>query len=296
MAGMDEEVRSLRSADGEWLAWYVRGPRSDQESHPVVLVHGLASNATRFEEFAEATSLAEHHRVIRVDLRGHGRAVTRRRVGLSIWCDDLLSVLQAEGGRPAVWVGHSLGAQVVLQMALRHAGWVKGLVLIDPVFRHALHGRSRRIAQAAPLWSAVAALVRGFNAMGIHRGALPPLDLRALDRSARAALATPEAEAAFIAQYSSTWADLRHVPLSVYLEDMVAMCQAAPLPRELPMPVLALLSSGATFADAAQMREALAGPRVQLQAIDCHHWPLTEKPLQVRQAVESWCAALPPDP
>ena len=295
---MIEELRRQRSADGQTLAWHVRAPLrnpdsdplSDPPSNPVLLVHGLASNASRFEEFAHTTSLAERHRLIRVDLRGHGHALTRRRVGLAVWCDDLRAVLQAEGGQPAVLVGHSLGAQVVLQMALRHPGWVRGLVLIDPVFRHALHGRSRWIAQASPLWSAAARLVRAINALGLHRGPLPPLDLRALDRAARAALANPAAEAAFIAQYSSTRADLRHVPLSVYLEDLVAMFHAAPLPRQLPLPVLALLSTGATFADAAVMREALVGPRVQLQAIDCHHWPLTERPLQVREAVERWCA------
>jgi pimeloyl-ACP methyl ester carboxylesterase len=60
------------------------------------------------------------------------------------------------------------------------------------------------------------------------------------------------------------------------------------------VPVLALLSTGATFADAAEMRAALAGERVTLQSIDCHHWPLTERPVEVRQAIERWCDALPP--
>ena len=65
----------------------------------------------------------------------------------------------------------------------------------------------------------------------------------------------------------------------------------------LGLPVLALLSSGATFAEARAMREALAGPQVQIQTIECHHWPLTERPAEVRQAVEAWVGAsfpLPP--
>lgn len=289
-----EETRSARTPQGHPLAWHVRRPAlapGADEGPPVVLVHGLASNASRFEEFAEHCTLVARHRLIRVDLRGHGRALTRARVGLPEWCDDLRHVLQAEGAQGAVMVGHSLGAQVVLQMAQRHPAWVRGLVLVDPVFRHALHGRSRRIAQAAPLWAAAARVVRACNALGLHRGALPPLDLRALDRTARQALAaTPEAVAAFIAQYSSTRADLRHVPLSVYLEDMVAMCHPAPPPRELGVPVLALLSTGATFADAAAMHAALQGPQVQVQPVDCHHWPLTERPVEVRAAVERWVA------
>jgi pimeloyl-ACP methyl ester carboxylesterase len=249
----------------------------------------LASNASRFEEFAEACRLAGRHALIRADLRGHGEAITRRRVDLETWSDDLAAVLQAEGGEPAVVVGHSLGAQVALHLAAHRPDLVRALVLIDPVFREALHGRGARVARAAPLLAAAAAVVRAGNALGLHRRALPPLDLRALDRAARVALASPETEQAFIAQYSSTRADLRHVPLAVYLQDMVEMFRPAPRPGQLGVPVLALLSSGATFADALAMRAALAGPQVEVQTVDCHHWPLTERPDEIRQAIEAWC-------
>jgi pimeloyl-ACP methyl ester carboxylesterase len=59
-------------------------------------------------------------------------------------------------------------------------------------------------------------------------------------------------------------------------------------PGSLPQPVLALLSTVATSADAAQMRAALAGPRAEVQAMGCHHWPLTEPPAEVRRAIEAW--------
>lgn len=57
------------------------------------------------------------------------------------------------------------------------------------------------------------------------------------------------------------------------------------------MPVLASLPTGATFANAAAMRAALAGPRVALGTIECHHWPLTERPDDVRLAIEAWVEA-----
>jgi esterase len=293
-----ETARLATGVEGQTLAWHVR-PADGQPNGcaggentapPLLLVHGLASNASRYEEFAQTTALARQHCLIRVDLRGHGRAITRRRVGLQAWCQDLVAVLEAEGGRPAIVVGHSLGAQVALHLAAQQPQWVTGLVLIDPVFRRALRGRSRRIALAAPLWRAAAAAIRGLNALGLHRGPLPSLDLRALDREARTALASPAAEAAFIQRYSSARADLRHVPTSVYLSDMVAMCAHTPLPRTLGCPTLALLSCGATFADAAAMRQALAGEQVKIQDIDCHHWPLTERPAEVSRAIEDWCA------
>jgi pimeloyl-ACP methyl ester carboxylesterase len=288
---MSDERCELAAADGASIAWHRLRPAPGPSAWPLLLVHGLASNASRFEEFAHTTGLAARHALLRVDLRGHGRALTRRRVGMDLWCSDLQAILQAEGGQGALVVGHSLGAQVALHFAAQHPSLVKGLVLIDPVFRQALHGRQRHMARATPLLGLAAAGVRLLGALGLHRGRLPPLDLRALDRAARVALASPEAERAFVAQYSSTWADLRHVPLAVYLQDVVEMFRPAPLPRTLQRPVLALLSSAATFADGQAMRSALAGPQVTVQTIDCHHWPLTERPDAVRQAIEAWCEA-----
>lgn len=285
--------RRLDRPDGGVVAYRVRRPPTADRADAVLLVHGLASNLTRFAEFVEHTTLAGRQVLIRVDLRGHGGSITRRRVGMDLWCDDLAAVLQAEGCAAALVVGHSLGAQVAAHFAARHRAMVRGVVLIDPVYRDALHGRWLRLAQATPLIQVAAQLVRGVNALGLHRGALAPLDLRALDEVARRALVSPEAERAFIERYSSARADLRHVPLAVYLQDLVEMFRPAPTPRELDVPVLALLSTGATFADGATMREALAGPAVSLRTIDCHHWPLTERPVEVRQAIERWCEALP---
>jgi pimeloyl-ACP methyl ester carboxylesterase len=282
---------------GATLHWTRHAEPGAHGATPVLLVHGLASNASRFEEFCVHSTLKAGRSLLRVDLRGHGLSLWRGRLDMATWCDDLAALLDCEGAAQAHLVGHSLGAQVALHMAQRHAGRVASLVLIDPVFRQALHGRAVRIAQATPLWRAAATLVRAANALGLHRGTLPPLDLRALDQLARAALANPDpaAEAAFIAQYSSARADLRHVPLAVYLQDLVAMFSGVPLPGSLPQPVLALLSSGATFADPHRMRAALQGQRVQVQTIDCHHWPLTEKPADVRQAVEGWLSGLAQD-
>jgi pimeloyl-ACP methyl ester carboxylesterase len=297
MRAMNAEIdtpRHLQAADGARIAWRVRSPvQPTAGAPPVLLVHGLASNLSRFAEFVEHSALAQRHALLRVDLRGHGTALTRRRTGTDLWCSDLAAVLDAEGGRPAVVVGHSLGAQLALHFARRHPARVCALVLIDPVFREALHGRWRWLAAASPLLAAAAAGVRGLNRLGLHRGPLPPLDLRALDAEARQALDTsPAAEQAFIARYSSARADLQHVPTAVYVQDLVEMFRPAPRPRDLPQPVLALLSTGATFADADEMRAALAGPRVTLQPVPCQHWPLTERPAEVRVAIEQWLATL----
>jgi esterase len=261
----------------------------------VLLLHGLASNRTRWSEFVEHTTLTRTYPVIQVDLRGHGESMTRRRIGLDLWCEDLLALLDATGQRRALVVGHSLGAQVALHLAGRSPGRVAGLCLIDPIVRSALRGRWRLLRWAGPLLAAGARAVRGLNALGLHRRRLEPLDLRELDRQARVALGSPGAEAAFVRRYSSIRADLRHVPLAVYLQDLAEMLRPLPLPRSLAVPTLILLSSAGTFADPRAAAALLGGsPKVSLRLIDCHHWPLTERPEEVQAAIEQWTAEVCP--
>ena len=298
VAATDREVeRVLERGHGVRIAYRVTpaGVRSQGEASAgaLVLLHGLASNLTRWSEFVATTLLVERWDVIRVDLRGHGGSMTRRAIGLDCWCDDLAAVGQAEGHAQLVLVGHSLGAQVAMHAAASRPALVEAIALIDPVFGSALHGHWARIARLRPLLAAAARTVRTLNAIGLHRGPLPPLDLRALDEEARRALRSPAAEAEFIRRYSSTRADLRHVPLAVYLQDVVELFRAAPAPSSIACPVLALLSRGGTFADPAETAQITRGfRRVRQVEIDCHHWPLTERPDDVRIAIEMWCDEL----
>ncbi len=280
--------------DGVALAYRVTGPTLPGDGPALLLLHGLASNRTRWDEFVEHSTLTRTHALIQVDLRGHGGSMTRRPIGLDLWCGDLRALLDATGQGRALLVGHSLGAQVALHFAARAPGRVAGLCLIDPLVPETLSGRWRLLRWAGPLLAAAARAVRGLDALGLHRRRLAPLDLRELDRQARLALATPGAEAAFVRRYSSVRADLSHVPLAVYLQDLAEMVRPLPLPRDLGPPVLVLLSTAGTFADPREAARRLAGPRVEIRSIDCHHWPLTERPAEVRAAIEDWCNRLWP--
>ncbi len=261
---------------------------------PAVLLHGLASNLTRWSEFVERTSLVESRDVIRVDLRGHGESPTRGRISLELWCDDLLALFDAVAAPRAVLIGHSLGSQVALAFAARAPQRTAALVLIDPVFRQALRGRWKWIAGAAPLFVASASIVRALNALGLRRRSIASLDLRALDELARESLGSPQAEAEFIRRYSSTRADLRTFRTAHYLQELVEMFRPLAEPGSIAVPALVLLSTGATFADLETMRQIVSRlPRGEVQTIDCHHWPLTEKPDEVRRSLERWCSAAP---
>jgi pimeloyl-ACP methyl ester carboxylesterase len=77
--------------------------------------------------------IADGRRVIRVDLRGHGRS--DRATGtyrVSEYGADVVEILRAQGGRPAVLVGHSLGGVVAWWIAQNHPDLVVAAFLEDP--------------------------------------------------------------------------------------------------------------------------------------------------------------------
>lgn len=88
----------------------------------VVLVHGFTQ--THVSWMAVATDLDDDHRVVAVDLPGHGGSS-------EIHADLALTAhLLGEAGGPATYVGYSLGGRVALRLALDRPDLVHGLVLL----------------------------------------------------------------------------------------------------------------------------------------------------------------------
>jgi pimeloyl-ACP methyl ester carboxylesterase len=276
--------------DGTAVACRLWQAARNTERRVLVLLHGMASNMTRWSEFVEDTALKASWDILRLDLRGHGGSFTRGRIGLEIWCDDLLNVLDAERYERAVLVGHSLGAQVAVYFAARYPERVAGLVLIDPVLREALHGGARWLPRVAPLLRLVIGLIRLFNLLGVRRRRIPGRDLRRLDEAVRAALLSAGRHEEFVARYTSAWADLKHFPTAHYLQELIEVTRRLPPLSRIEVPVLALLSRGVTFTDPGITARSLAAlPKGQVVSIPAYHWPLTEKPAEVREAIEDWC-------
>lgn len=285
-----DSSRTLRAADGAELAYRLR--RADAPRGTIVLIHGLASNLTRWSEFVSTTRLAPTWNLLRVDLRGHGGSLYRGKVGMDVWCDDIAAILRAEGEPRAVLAGHCLGANLALWFARRVPEATAGLVLIEPMFRPALKSALARVARLRAVLVPAALGLRALAALGIHRRRLQTLDLAELDRAAREAMA--RAGGSFPEErYRSSWQDLKSLPLSIYVQDLLAV--TAPLPDldQIRAPALAMLSSGAALTDpdvtAAQLR---ALPRCEIERLAAQHWIPTEQPEAMRRLIESWCEAL----
>ena len=114
----DAEVSDgARLRVGAWAA----GP-------PVLLVHGITANWQDWRATV-AHLLTAGHRVLALDLRGHGASTLgAERPGTARLAADLREVLEALDLRDAVLVGHSLGGYLSLAVAAAHRDAVRGRI------------------------------------------------------------------------------------------------------------------------------------------------------------------------
>ena len=98
---------------------------------PFVLVHGLASNARLWDGVA-ARLVQRGHLAVTVDLRGHGRsAKPDGPYDVPTVADDVAALIAALGLDRPVVAGQSWGGNVVLELAARHPGAVRGIACVD---------------------------------------------------------------------------------------------------------------------------------------------------------------------
>jgi len=268
--------------------------RAPKQPRPViVLLHGVASNISRWSEFVEQTTLKDTWDILRIDLRGHGESLWRGKLNIKVWCQDLLRILDHEHYSRVLLIGHSLGVQIAVNFASRHPSRVIGLVLIDPILGKALVGHLRLASRFIPILRLAVMVVRVLNRLGIYRRNIPQRDLRALDEKMRETmLATGQFEK-MINRYSSPWPDLQHFPTANYLQEIMEMVRPLPPLSSIVAPVLVILSQGATYADPKVSPELIAQfKNATTVVIDAYHWPLTEKPVEIRQTIDAWCARL----
>ncbi len=95
----------------------------------IVLVHGLGSDAQHW--LPVARDLARDHRVVLVELPGHGEAPLIRPFTLEQATLALDRAIAEQSRDPVVLVGHSVGGLVAAAEALRAPSRVKALVLVE---------------------------------------------------------------------------------------------------------------------------------------------------------------------
>ncbi len=114
------------------------------DARPFVLVHGIGVSSRYFHP--AAAQLSRFGRVYLVDLPGYGAAPDPRRdVGIADHARVLARFLQEAGIVNPVLVGHSMGSQVVAELAVDYPGLSDRLVLMAPT----MDRRARTLPRAA---------------------------------------------------------------------------------------------------------------------------------------------------
>ena len=98
----------------------------------LVFVHGIACHRGFWA--AQVRHFADSHRVLAIDLRGHGESdAPHQRYTMREFADDLRWLgSQLQVARPVV-IGHSLGGLIALELAAAYPDWPSAAVLIDSV-------------------------------------------------------------------------------------------------------------------------------------------------------------------
>lgn len=285
---LPSEVGHGLQRQNAWLNWSIIKARAARKG-TLVLLHGVASNGSRWEEFVDTTPLRDDYDIIRMDLRGHAASICSKKVRLEDWCADVAAILDAAQVQKAIVIGHSLGAQVAMNFAARYQNRVEGLVLLDPLVSEALTPKALGMRRKLPMLRVAEAVTRAMNSLGFVRKIVPQ-DLRAMDAQAREKIAKGGKELEeFIAQYSSAKADLQYIHLAPYLRDLLEVGRPSPSPKDLKCPTLVIGASSGTFTDEKAMAkwvDTLAN--AQMRTVTCAHWPMTECPQEVGEVIRQW--------
>jgi 2-hydroxy-6-oxonona-2,4-dienedioate hydrolase len=144
------------------LTMLVRVSTNPQEvtTLPVVLLHGLGVSGRYMMPTAER--LAVHYKVFVPDLPGFGRSdKPRHALGVPALADLLSAWLDGLGIGEAVFLGNSLGCQVIVDLAIRYPGQC-------PTASH-------RQTSRGPSWIARTSKPAGWAASSLSRPRCPTL-------------------------------------------------------------------------------------------------------------------------
>lgn len=101
---------------------------------PLLFVHGWCCDHSFWRR--QLPAFRRRHRVVAVDLRGHGRSSKpRQEYTIDLFCRDLEWLIGQLGLRRPVVVGHSMGGVIALHLGARRRRALAAVVMVDsPVF------------------------------------------------------------------------------------------------------------------------------------------------------------------
>jgi pimeloyl-ACP methyl ester carboxylesterase len=128
---------------------------------PLLLVHGWGCDHTFMAP--QFTRFCGDHRVVTVDLRGHGQSdKPRQRYTIPAFAEDLAWVCRDRDLERPVVIGHSMGGAIALELASEEPGQLAGIVLLDTA-----------VLPAPEVWAGVQPIIAGLHTPGYRDIARP---------------------------------------------------------------------------------------------------------------------------
>jgi pimeloyl-ACP methyl ester carboxylesterase len=185
MTATDTTTDATQTARGGRYA-EVNGINLYYESHgsgpPLILLHGGLYSIENFDPVIE--TYADHHRVITVDLQGHGRtADIDRPISMDLMAGDIAALIEHLGLGQVDVLGYSLGGGVAFQLAMQRPELVRRLVLASVNLRRdAIY--PEMLAQQGQVGAAAAEVMKDTPMYQLYRSIAPrPEDFpRLLDK------------------------------------------------------------------------------------------------------------------
>lgn len=103
---------------------------SGADTPPMLLLHGWTCDRHAMD--AVAIAFARDYRIIAPDLLGHGASPVSEAYSITAQADAVRTLLDSLGIRDVIVVGHSMGAQIAVQLAVDMPQRVRAIVLLDP--------------------------------------------------------------------------------------------------------------------------------------------------------------------
>ena len=263
--------------------------RADNAKNTLIMLHGVASNHTRWSEFAEHTSLNKNWNLLSLDLRGHGDSMYRGVINRRIWIKDLKAIIEHEQLSPVVLLGHSLGAEIAMDYVNTCPHDIQSLIMIEPVFPGNLHDILAWVKRFKYIIRFITWMIQFVNLLGVRRRHFTYRDMHELDEHTRKTLNdNPEMKISEL--YTNPFADLPYIPVANYLQDQFEVVRPLPPLEQLNLPALVILSAGSSLSDRSANEEQIKRlPDSEIAMVECDHWPLTEQPEAVREIIDEWC-------
>lgn len=101
----------------------------------IVFVHGLSDNLQYWDILTK--ELESKYQTLSFDLRGHGNStLDDEEVSIELYQEDLYELLNALNIEKAVFVGLSLGGNIIMDFAIKHPEMVDGLIVMSSFPEH----------------------------------------------------------------------------------------------------------------------------------------------------------------